>query len=130
MEGEVEMSGAVDLSECPNKVGRCKCGKCAVCGYQKHNALHGPFLGEPPESKPYDHEFVPVENQIRILICEVCFTSSFDPCPPETPGAVPDNLGGYIVCGYCRLEAKNSELSKALKDCREHLDYASEGRDG
>lgn len=28
-----------------------------------------------------------------------------------------------------RLQAQNAELQKALKDCREHLDYASEGRD-
>lgn len=28
-----------------------------------------------------------------------------------------------------QLKAQNAELEKALKDCREHLNYASEGRD-
>lgn len=116
------MSGAVDLNECPHKVGHCKCGECAICNYQKHSSLHGPFFGEPPGSEPYDHEFVPIENQIRNLICEVCFTSSFNPCPPGTPGAIPDNWGGYMVCGYCRLEDENQQLRAEIERLKRLLD--------
>lgn len=54
------MSGAVDLNECPNRVGHCKCGMCAVCPYPKHMAIHGPLYGQPPGSRPYGHEFVPI----------------------------------------------------------------------
>ena len=54
--------GAVDLSECPTGAGnRCRCDRCRVCGYRKHMAVHGPMYGEPPGSKPWDHEFVPVK---------------------------------------------------------------------
>lgn len=54
----VEKHGAVDLDECPRKRGnRCKCGTCAVCGFQKHMAVHGPVYGAGPGSKPWDHEF-------------------------------------------------------------------------
>lgn len=73
------MSGAVDLDECPDiqAVRRlreegisemalrrfgglpCKCGKCVVCNFPKHSAIHAPFYGSPPGSEPYGHEFVP-----------------------------------------------------------------------
>lgn len=36
-------------------------------------------------------------------ICDACFTSSWRPVPPGTPGAVPDNVGDWMVCGYCQL---------------------------
>jgi len=58
--------GALDLSECPGlsqpprKWARkrgCKCGVCAVCGFPKHCALHGPLYGQPPGSKPYAHAY-------------------------------------------------------------------------
>ena len=53
--------GAVDLSECPTGAGnKCRCRpRCRMCGFRKHMAVHGPVLGQPPGSKPWDHEFVP-----------------------------------------------------------------------
>lgn len=58
------LGGAVDLCSCPNRRyrlnrWRCDCGKCIVCGHQKHTAIHGPFYGQPPGSKPYGHEYKP-----------------------------------------------------------------------
>ena len=35
----------------------CRCGRCAICGFQKHMAIHGPK--EEGSSEPWDHEFVP-----------------------------------------------------------------------
>jgi hypothetical protein len=52
-------TGAVDFRECDRAVGRCRCGRCAVCGNQKHTAIHGPLCGQPPGSKPWGHRFVP-----------------------------------------------------------------------
>ena len=51
--------GAVDFDECPARPGRCRCGRCAVCGYHKHMAVHGPALGAPPGSAAWDHDYVP-----------------------------------------------------------------------
>lgn len=45
-------------------------------------------------------------------ICGVCFTDSWQPCPEGTPEAIKDDNGGFMVCGYCRLE-------EALGSCRE-----------
>lgn len=58
-----EQRGAVDFNECPEigskmRWGSCRCGPCAVCGHQKHTAVHGPMFGEPAGSKPWDHEYV------------------------------------------------------------------------
>ena len=62
---------AVNLDECPylnrkltyrkTKVmnrGTCRCGACKICGFPKHSAVHGPVYGQPPGTKPWDHEFV------------------------------------------------------------------------
>lgn len=59
--GPGNVSGAIDLTECPEWGSRfnCACEKCAHCGFRKHMAVHGPTYGQPPGSKPYDHEFVP-----------------------------------------------------------------------
>lgn len=43
-------------------------------------------------------------------ICEVCFTSSWQPCPEGTPDAVEDGNGGFMICWCCRLEAENERL--------------------
>ena len=40
----------------------------------------------------------------RVDVCEVCFTSSWDPCPEGTTGAVPDGPGQWKVCGMCQIE--------------------------
>lgn len=55
----VEKMGAVDLYECYRP---CKCEICRVCGYRKHTAVHGPFLGQLPGSKPWGHQFVSKEK--------------------------------------------------------------------
>lgn len=55
------MSGAVDLDACETRRGQnCHCGTCAVCGYAMHMSIHGPLFGQPPGSKPFGHEFVPI----------------------------------------------------------------------
>ncbi len=50
---------AVDPDECPQKGGpRCRCGKCAVCGWPKHTSAHGPYWKDGVLiQKPYLHEF-------------------------------------------------------------------------
>lgn len=57
------MAGATDWNECKTrlmKASPCRClPVCAICGYGKHDALHGPFLDQPPGSEPYDHEYKP-----------------------------------------------------------------------
>ena len=58
------MSGAVDLDDCPSHYsgsGKCRCEpRCKICGEQKHMAIHGPLMGEPPGSKPWGHEYEPL----------------------------------------------------------------------
>jgi hypothetical protein len=49
--------GAVDFEECPD-IRHCHCGTCVVCGFPKHRAAHGPFLGKPAGSDPFDHQYV------------------------------------------------------------------------
>lgn len=53
--------GAVDLNTCPTRTprGRCKCPLCEVCGFPMHMAVHGPALGAPAGSAPYDHRYIP-----------------------------------------------------------------------
>lgn len=55
------IDGAVDIEACPFFADRkrtCRCEPCARCGNRKHTAVHGPFAGEPPGSKPWGHRFV------------------------------------------------------------------------
>lgn len=59
-------NGAIDLTKCPQYVHRrrgCRCGSCAICGYPKHTAIHGPVNGGAPGSRPYGHQFVWVGEQ-------------------------------------------------------------------
>jgi len=83
------MSGAVDLTECPKFKGysrSCNCGKCAVCGYSKHMAVHGPSYGQPPGSKPWHHEFVPKEINVNLpfeRIPQHASDPGFGTVPPE-----------------------------------------------
>jgi hypothetical protein len=58
-------TGAVDLKACFYQRGRCRCGKCAICGHQMHMAIHGPSYGEQPGSKPWGHRFQPVPRIVR-----------------------------------------------------------------
>lgn len=48
------------------------------------------------------------------VICDVCITDSWEPCPPRTPHAVPDRQGGFMVCGYCKLQAEVERLQTGL----------------
>lgn len=68
--------GAIDFAECTtcsyreDRSGKrrfygCRCGKCAACGLHKHIGIHGPLYGNPPGSKPFGHEFVPVEQKAK-----------------------------------------------------------------
>lgn len=58
------MTGAVDFDQCTRRYRRgCYCGRCAVCGFPMHSAVHGPVLGQPPGSKPFGHEFVPIVDE-------------------------------------------------------------------
>lgn len=67
------MNGAVDLSECPYPVGRCKCGICVFCGFSKHMAIHAPVLGEMPGTKPWGHEFTTIEEiETAFPLCANC----------------------------------------------------------
>jgi len=56
---EFDMHGATDHNECPDRYGRgglrCKCGKCARCGWPKHTAIHGGVIGG--GDRPYGHRF-------------------------------------------------------------------------
>lgn len=55
--------GALLPSACPSRDGmfRCRCGKCSVCRFPKHTAIHGPRQGEPAGSEPWGHQFIPVK---------------------------------------------------------------------
>lgn len=60
------MSGAIDLDACTTrrKNGLCRCEpKCKECDFGPHVAIHGPFRGQPPGSKPYGHEYVPNQGE-------------------------------------------------------------------
>ena len=68
---EMELNGAVDIDACPiRRIRRntiqwsCLCGLCALCGFPKHSAVHGPHFGQQAGSKPYDHEYVPIFGSI------------------------------------------------------------------
>ncbi len=50
-------SGAVLVDECPTYPHKCKCGKCRLCGYDKHSAIHGAVNDGHAGSKPFGHEF-------------------------------------------------------------------------
>lgn len=55
--------------------------------------------------------------------CGVCFTISWAPCHIDTPGAVSDGSGGWMVCGYCRL-AKGLTRRRGQRDevsCRDEI---------
>ena len=51
--------GATDYHACitRDRWGRCRCERCARCGWGKHTAIHGPAYGHLPGSEPVGHEF-------------------------------------------------------------------------
>ena len=55
-----DANGALDLRDCPTAsyFGRCRCGKCLNCEFQKHMAIHGPYFGKLPGTKPWGHKFI------------------------------------------------------------------------
>ena len=49
-------------------------------------------------------------------ICDVCFTSSWNPCEEGyTKFAVSDGKGGFMVCGYCELQRAYEEVLRDLQ---------------
>ena len=63
------VQGAVDFSDCPmmKRGKKCRCGYCEICGNQKHTSVHGPLAGESSGSRPWGHEYKPVETgKIRV----------------------------------------------------------------
>jgi hypothetical protein len=55
-------AGATDYTACPTRRNRSMCHcqpRCAICGWGKHDAIHGPKYGEPPGSEPWGHAFAP-----------------------------------------------------------------------
>lgn len=50
-----------------------------------------------------------------LKVCDACFTSSWQPCPPLTPNCIEDNTEGWMVCGYCRLVVRVEELSEEIE---------------
>lgn len=61
-----DQDGAIDFDECPKRLGHrgqsCHCGVCAVCGEAKHTAIHGPYDGQPPGSRPWGHRYRPCDD--------------------------------------------------------------------
>ena len=56
----------VDVSECPRHVDvykRCRCGKCALCDWPKHTAIHAGILGDTTRELVYGHTFQPQEGR-------------------------------------------------------------------
>ena len=54
------------------------------------------------------------ESKYQIKICDSCHTSSWQPCPPDTPSCVGDNNGGWMVCGYCQYKQQVDRLQQAI----------------
>ena len=42
------------------------------------------------------------------MVCDVCWTDSWQPCEQGTPNAIPDPsvVGGWMICEYCQLYEK------------------------
>ena len=56
------------------------------------------------------------------LICEVCWTSSWQPCEEGTKDAVRDNMtGGWMVCAHCALEETINEQEEISNRQRERF---------
>ncbi len=54
---ETISTGAIDIKECPDWPRACRCPKCVLCGFGLHYAVHGPYFGAAPGSKPYNHQY-------------------------------------------------------------------------
>ena len=52
---------AIDIYECARDGpwGGCTHGRCGICGFPKHYAIHGPIFGAAPGTEAYGHQFVP-----------------------------------------------------------------------
>jgi hypothetical protein len=120
--------GAVDVFDCPSG-GKCKCGKCMVCGFHKHTAIHGPVNGGGPGSKPYGHAFRPIIRlslqeaaQIRpdlrdMLITEAELVTEGTPfkrymCPRcGTVGVLPVDSKAFM-CWECRSDQQRLVIAR------------------
>jgi hypothetical protein len=64
----VKSGTPVVFEQCPQRlertlsgrIRRCRCGRCRVCGFQKHSAIHGGKAGHEGEPMVYGHEFEPI----------------------------------------------------------------------
>lgn len=109
-----EMSGAVDLSECPKSqtMRPCKCQpKCRICGFGKHMAVHGPVNGGGPGSKPFGHEYEPAaagqEQENERMPLQLAPSCAHDVSEQD----VATQADG--LCPLC-LEADNARLRESL----------------
>ena len=73
--------GAVDLEACPSRSmnHKCWCGKCALCGFSMHMAIHGPSYGAAPGTKPWGHEYVSISTVPNEIV------SGRPPKPEDAP---------------------------------------------
>lgn len=61
-----DLTGALDVTVCPTYRCGCRCGPCSVCGHQKHTAIHGSVMGDPPSGgRPWGHRFVAAHDHNR-----------------------------------------------------------------
>lgn len=83
------MSGAIDVYACQTRTPKfhnCRCELCVICGYRKHTGIHGAIYGEPEGSKPWGHEFRPLDPPICISYPQLADQlTALLPSPKETP---------------------------------------------
>ena len=63
------------------------------------------WCGEKPE---WERSINALETELaaykkKRLLCEACWTDSWEPIPVDEPGAVKLPDGSYARCGYCHL---------------------------
>lgn len=86
-----------------------------------------------------DGQIEELKNRLRLnpYVCEVCFTSSFEPCVKETKGAVKDPsleaIDGYMCCGYCamyeQLVAATADRDSEMRWAKQYHDDWVKARD-
>lgn len=53
------------------------------------------------------------------VICEICWTASWQPCEEGAKDAVPDTTtGGWMQCGFCVLQEAYVALRRTVKKLR------------
>lgn len=60
--------------------------------------------------------------KMKSYICDVCWTSSFEPCDKDFPNAVPDeSTGGWMYCLCCRQHETIEKLSQKWTYCKDSV---------